>query len=70
MTDSLLAAEIFLSGLDRNMSKQKLDLFQFTTSNVAQWNHDVAGNGVEQSRALSADRAVNTDKDYRARVRA
>jgi len=35
ISDSLLAAEIFLSGLDRNMSKQKLDLFQFTTSNVA-----------------------------------
>src|SRR5258708_16167325 len=33
---SLLASEIFLSSLDRNMSKQKLDLLQFAASNVAQ----------------------------------
>jgi len=36
VTNSLLATEIFLSRLDRNMSKQKLDLLQFAASNVAQ----------------------------------
>jgi hypothetical protein len=34
--DSLLAAKIFLGRLDRNVSKQKLDLLQFAASNVAQ----------------------------------
>jgi hypothetical protein len=33
--DSLLAAEIFLSRLNRNMSKQKLDLLQFASGNMA-----------------------------------
>jgi hypothetical protein len=35
VSDSLLAAEIFLSRLDRRMSKQKLDLLQLPTGNMA-----------------------------------
>jgi hypothetical protein len=36
VSDSLLAAEIFLSRLHRNVSKQELDLLQFTASDVAE----------------------------------
>ena len=35
VSDSLLAAEILLSRLDRNVSKEKLDLLKFAASNVA-----------------------------------
>jgi hypothetical protein len=35
VSNSLLAAEILLSRLDRNMPKEKLDLLKFAASNVA-----------------------------------
>jgi hypothetical protein len=35
VSDSLLAAEILLSRLDRNMPKEKLDLLKFAASNMA-----------------------------------
>jgi hypothetical protein len=34
--NSLLAPQIFLSSLDRNMSEQKLDLFEFAAGNMAE----------------------------------